>query len=47
MFPKIRGTLLGKDYSILGSILGSLYFEKLPVQLPDTVYMLNNRVYSF
>ena len=33
-FPKIRGTLLGvpqnKDYSILGSILGSPYFGKLP-----------------
>ena len=33
-FPKIRGTLLGgpynKDYSILGSILGSPCFEKLP-----------------
>ena len=30
----MRGTLLGgphnKDYSILGSILGSLYFGKLP-----------------
>ena len=33
-FPKIRGTLLGglynKDYSMLGSLLGSLYFGKLP-----------------
>ena len=33
-FPKIRGTLLGvpynKDYSILGSILGSPYLGKLP-----------------
>ena len=33
-FPKIRGTLFGgphnKDYSILGSILGSPYFGKLP-----------------
>ena len=33
-FPKIRGTILGgpnnKDYSILGSILGSTYFGKLP-----------------
>ena len=33
-FPKIRGTLLGgphnKDYSILGSILGSRNFGKLP-----------------
>ena len=33
-FPKIRGTILGgyynKDYSILGSILGSPYFGKLP-----------------
>ena len=33
-FPKIRGTLLrgphNKDYSILGSILGSPYFGKLP-----------------
>ena len=32
--PKIRGTLFGgpnnKDYSILGSILGSPYFGKLP-----------------
>ena len=33
-FPKIRGTMLGspynKDYSILGSIMGSPYFGKLP-----------------
>ena len=33
-FPKIRGTLLGgphnKDYSILGSIVGSPDFGKLP-----------------
>ena len=33
-FPKIRGTLSGgpynKDYSILGSILGSPHFGKLP-----------------
>ena len=33
-FPKIRGTIFGsphnKDYSILGSILGSPYFGKLP-----------------
>ena len=31
-FPKIRGTFLGpnKDYSMLGSILGSPYFGKLP-----------------
>ena len=33
-FPKIRSTLLGgpynKDYSLLGSILGSPYFGKLP-----------------
>ena len=33
-FPKINGTLFGsphnKDYSILGSILGSHYFGKLP-----------------
>ena len=33
-FPKISGTLFGgphnKDYSILGSILGSPYFGKLP-----------------
>ena len=33
-FPKIRGTNFGgphnKDYSILGSILGSPYFGKLP-----------------
>ena len=33
-FPKIRGTFFGgshnKDYSILGSILGSPYFGKLP-----------------
>ena len=33
-FPKIRGALFGgphnKDYSILGSILGSPYFGKLP-----------------
>ena len=36
-FPKIRGTLFGgphnKDYSILGSILGSPYFGKLPYEL--------------
>ena len=35
-FPIIRGTLFGgphnKDYSILGSILGSLYFGKLPYE---------------
>ena len=34
-FPKIRGTILGgpnnKDYSILGCILGSPYFGKLPL----------------
>ena len=33
-FPEIRGTLFGgphnKDYSILGSILGSPNFGKLP-----------------
>ena len=33
-FPKIRGILFrgpyDKDYSILGSILGSPYFGKLP-----------------
>ena len=33
-FPKIRGTLFGgpynKDYSVLGSILGSPYLGKLP-----------------
>ena len=33
-FPKIRGTFLGgpynKDYSILGSTLGSPYLGKLP-----------------
>ena len=33
-FPKTRGTLLGvpinKDYTILGSILESPYFGKLP-----------------
>ena len=33
-FPKIRGTILGgpynEDSSILGSILGSPYFGKLP-----------------
>ena len=33
-FPKIRGTFLGgpfnKGYRILGSILGSPYFGKLP-----------------
>ena len=33
-FPKIRGTFFGgphnKDYNILGSILGSTYFGKLP-----------------
>ena len=33
-FPKIRGTFFGgphnKDYSILGSLLGSPYFGKLP-----------------
>ena len=34
-FPKIRGTLWGphsKASSILGSILGSPYFGKLPVR---------------
>ena len=33
-FPKIKGTLVGgpdkKDYSILGSRLGFLFFGKLP-----------------
>ena len=33
-FPEIRGTFWGgpshKDYGILGSILGSPYFGKLP-----------------
>ena len=37
-FPKIRGTFFGgphdKDYSILGSILGSPCFGKLPCTLP-------------
>ena len=36
-FPRIRGTLFGgpynKDYSILGSILGSPYFGKVPNEL--------------
>ena len=36
-FPKIRGVLFrgphNKDYSILGSILGSLYFGKLPYRV--------------
>ena len=34
LFPKIRGTLVGgsyfREYNILGSILGSPYFGKLP-----------------
>ena len=46
-FPKIRGTLFGglnnKDYSILGSILGSPYFGKLPCSFgypwPATAYV--------
>ena len=33
-FPKVRGSLLGvsykKDSSVLGSMLGPLYFGKLP-----------------
>ena len=37
-FPKIRGNLFGgpynKDYSILGSILGSPYFGELPYANP-------------
>ena len=37
-FPKIRGTIFGgphnKDYSMLGSILGSPYFGKLPNEVP-------------
>ena len=37
-FPKIRGTILGvsiiRMYNILGSILGSLYFGKLPYKDP-------------
>ena len=36
-FPKIRGTILGvpniKDHSILGSMLGSPYFGKLPLHI--------------
>ena len=36
-FPKIRGTLFGglhnKAFSILGSILGSPYFGKLPYEV--------------
>ena len=36
-FPKIKGTLFGgpnnKDYNILGSILGSPYFGKLPFRV--------------
>ena len=42
-FPKIRGTLFGgpynKGYSILGSILGSPYFGKLPyaARVPPSV----------
>ena len=39
-FPKIRGTLFGgphnKEYSILGSMLGSPYSGKLPY-LPQTL----------
>ena len=38
-FPKIRGTLFwnphNKDYSILGSILGTPYFGKLPFRVHD------------
>ena len=36
-FPEIGGTLFGgpnnKDYSIVGSILGSPYFGKLPNEM--------------
>ena len=50
-FPKIRGSNLGgphnKDYSILGSILGSPYFGKLPYHLvrnkPPSVQHPNRR----
>ena len=42
--PKIRGTIFGdphnKDYSILGSILGSPYLGKLPYTwLPRVRYL--------
>ena len=44
-FPKIRGTLLGgphiKDYSILGFIMGSPYFGKVPCRL-KSVYRINS-----
>ena len=42
-FPKIRGTFLGgpcrKDYSILGSTLGSPYLGKLPYLLPEDAWV--------
>ena len=43
-FPKIRGYLFGgpnnKDYSILGSILGSPYFGKLLYSYMDPLVLL-------
>ena len=48
-FTKIRGTFLGghnnKGYSILGSILGSPYFGKLPYDNPS-FYLENGIGYS-
>ena len=48
-FPKIRGTILGgsdnKDYSILGSMLGSHYFGKLPYsESLRSMYMIPPKV---
>ena len=45
-FPKIRCTFFGphnKDYSILGSILGSPFLGKLPIR----VWGLVSRISSF
>ena len=50
-FPKIRGYLFGgpikKDYSILGSILGSPYFGKLPSLHPHNGPVLRLRRLGF
>ena len=50
-FPKIKGTLFAcpynKDYSILGSILGSPYFGRLPymyIHIHILVQILEKRV---
>ena len=49
--PKIRGTTFGgpnnKDYSILGSLLGSPYFGKLPYQfVPIVLAFDSSRFYG-